>query len=66
MLAVCTDAVASLLDPPLSLHQDAAKFPIIGSAVLFSLFLAFKYLPKDLVNTVLAGEEGWRWGVDWQ
>lgn len=26
----------------------------MGSAVLFSLFLAFKFLPKDLVNTVLS------------
>lgn len=38
--------------------QDAAKFPIVGSAVLFSLFLAFKYLPKNLVNAVLAGARG--------
>ena len=29
------------------------RFPLIGSAVLFSLFLLFKFLPKDLVNTVL-------------
>jgi minor histocompatibility antigen H13 len=34
--------------------QDAFNFPIIGSVVLFSLFLLFKYLPKDLVNTVLS------------
>ncbi|KAL6784921.1 PSL1 [Auxenochlorella protothecoides x Auxenochlorella symbiontica] len=34
--------------------RDAAKFPLIGSVVLFSLFLAFKYLPKDWVNAVLA------------
>lgn len=31
------------------------KFPLIGSVVLFSLFLAFKFLPKDLVNMVLSG-----------
>lgn len=31
------------------------KFPLIGSAVLFSLFLAFKFLPKELVNAVLSG-----------
>ncbi|RMZ52271.1 hypothetical protein APUTEX25_001661, partial [Auxenochlorella protothecoides] len=36
--------------------RDAAKFPLIGSVVLFSLFLAFKYLPKDWVNAVLAGK----------
>lgn len=29
------------------------KFPIIGSVVLCSLFLLFKFLPKDLVNAVL-------------
>lgn len=41
--------------------QDAARFPIIGSMVLFSLFLAFKFLPKNLVNAVLAGayRVGW-------
>ena len=35
--------------------QDALKFPLVGSAVLFSLFLVFKILPKHLVNLVLAG-----------
>ena len=35
--------------------QDALKFPLVGSAVLFSLFLVFKVLPKHLVNLVLAG-----------
>ena len=29
------------------------KFPLIGSAVLVSLFVLFKFLPKDLVNQVL-------------
>lgn len=29
------------------------KFPLIGSAVLVSLFILFKVLPKDLVNMVL-------------
>ena len=32
------------------------KFPLVGSAMLFSLFLAFKFLPKHLVNMVLSGE----------
>mmetsp|Transcript_1242 Transcript_1242/g.3698 ORF Transcript_1242/g.3698 Transcript_1242/m.3698 type:complete len:215 (-) Transcript_1242:6-650(-) len=36
-------------------QQDAMRFPLIGSAVLFSLFLVFKFLPKDLVNMVLSG-----------
>lgn len=30
------------------------KFPLVGSAMLFGLFLAFKFLPKDLVNLVLS------------
>lgn len=34
--------------------QDAMRFPLIGSAMLFGLFLCFKFLPKDLVNAVLA------------
>ncbi|CAM6121236.1 unnamed protein product [Calypogeia fissa] len=33
--------------------EHAMRFPFIGSAVLFSLFLLFKFLPKDLINTVL-------------
>jgi minor histocompatibility antigen H13 len=35
--------------------QDAMRFPIIGSCVLFSFFLLFKFLPKDLVNKILTG-----------
>lgn len=34
--------------------KDAMKFPLVGSIVLFSLFLCFKLLPKELVNKVLA------------
>ena len=30
-------------------------FPLIGSAVLLGLFLLFKFLPKELVNSVLTG-----------
>jgi len=37
------------------LPQDALKFPLVGSAVLFGLFITFKVLPKNLVNLVLAG-----------
>ena len=33
--------------------KDAAQFPIVGSAALFGLFLAFKYLDKEVVNMVL-------------
>jgi len=32
---------------------DAMKFPLVGSCVLFGLFLLFRFLPKELVNTVL-------------
>ena len=38
-----------------SAPQDALKFPLVGSAVLFGLFITFKVLPKHLVNLVLAG-----------
>ncbi|KAF1865481.1 hypothetical protein Lal_00004856 [Lupinus albus] len=33
--------------------EHAMRFPFVGSAMLFSLFLLFKFLSKDLVNTVL-------------
>mmetsp|Transcript_70370 Transcript_70370/g.223014 ORF Transcript_70370/g.223014 Transcript_70370/m.223014 type:complete len:389 (-) Transcript_70370:208-1374(-) len=33
--------------------SDAMRFPFVGSAVLFGLFVLFKYLPKELVNAVL-------------
>jgi minor histocompatibility antigen H13 len=33
--------------------QDAMKFPLIGSAVLVSLFAAFRFLPRHLVNAAL-------------
>ena len=34
--------------------QDAYKFPFIGSAALFGLYVAFKYFDKDTVNLVLS------------
>lgn len=34
--------------------EHAMRFPFMGSAVLVSLFLLFKFLPKDLINHVLA------------
>lgn len=34
--------------------HDAMRFPLVGSAVLFGLFLMFKVLPKHLVNMLLA------------
>ncbi|KAI8467773.1 MAG: signal peptide peptidase-domain-containing protein [Monoraphidium minutum] len=35
--------------------SDAMRFPLVGSCTLFGLFLAFKFLPKELVNVLLAG-----------
>ncbi|GAA6064332.1 hypothetical protein JCM10212_003577 [Sporobolomyces blumeae] len=35
--------------------EDAYIFPILGSCVLFGLFLAFKYLDKALLNKILGG-----------
>lgn len=32
---------------------DAYMFPIIGSCVLFSMYLAFKFLDKEYINYVL-------------
>ncbi|XP_074574989.1 signal peptide peptidase 2-like [Curcuma longa] len=33
--------------------EHAMRFPLVGSAMLLSLFLLFKYFSKDLVNAVL-------------
>ena len=33
--------------------EHAMRFPFVGSAMLLSLFLLFKFLSKDLVNAVL-------------
>ncbi|GAA5893947.1 aspartic endopeptidase [Sporobolomyces salmoneus] len=35
--------------------EDAYLFPILGSFVLFGLFLAFKYLDKSFLNRILGG-----------
>eukprot|EP00894_Picocystis_sp_ML_P003872 jgi/Pico_ML_1/54389/g4744.t1 len=56
-LAVYVGAKRSVKpDPPEESmsKQDAMRFPLIGSVMLFGLFLCFKFLPKDLVNAVLA------------
>ncbi|KAG2496809.1 hypothetical protein HYH03_005216 [Edaphochlamys debaryana] len=34
--------------------KDAMRFPLVGSCVLFGLFLLFKFLPKWLVNALLS------------
>lgn len=51
-LAITYQQIAIALLP---VCQDALKFPLVGSAVLFGLFITFKILPKNLVNLVLAG-----------
>ncbi|WJX16916.1 hypothetical protein P8452_06894 [Trifolium repens] len=42
------------LTPPSEImsNQRAIRFPFVGSALLLSLFLLFKFLSKDLVNAV--------------
>ena len=37
---------------------DALRFPLVGSCVLFGLFLCFKFLPKELVNALLTAYLG--------
>lgn len=37
---------------------DAMRFPLVGSCVLFGLFLCFKFLPKELVNALLSAYLG--------
>jgi len=32
--------------------KDAYLFPVYGSIVLFSIYIAFKYLPKEYLNIV--------------
>ena len=34
--------------------EDAMQFPIVGSISLFSLYLAFKFLDKDMVNLLIS------------
>ncbi|GFR51918.1 hypothetical protein Agub_g14402 [Astrephomene gubernaculifera] len=34
--------------------KDAMRFPIVGSCVLFGLFLLFKFVPKWIVNALLS------------
>lgn len=58
-LTVCSHpqsflGVLTLSLSPRKQRADAWLFPILGSIVLFSLFLALRYA-KELVNRVLAG-----------
>mmetsp|Transcript_1108 Transcript_1108/g.1528 ORF Transcript_1108/g.1528 Transcript_1108/m.1528 type:complete len:401 (+) Transcript_1108:60-1262(+) len=35
--------------------EDAMQFPIMGSLSLFSLYLAFRFLDKEMVNLIIGG-----------
>ena len=35
--------------------EDAAKFPFVGSAVLFGLYVLFKIFSKEYINMLLTG-----------
>jgi len=39
-------------------QEDAYQFPLVGSVSLFSLYLAFKFLDKDLVNLLIGAYFG--------
>ena len=34
-------------------QKDAMKFPLVGSCVLFGLYLLFKFIGKEYVNALL-------------
>jgi minor histocompatibility antigen H13 len=50
-------SVINLSDSSIQTEQmqtkDAYMFPVIGSVVLFSLYLVFKFLPKEYVNLAI-------------
>ncbi|XP_020256157.1 signal peptide peptidase 1-like isoform X1 [Asparagus officinalis] len=55
-LTVYVGCYRSVKDTPPSetmSNEHAMRFPLVGSAMLLSLFLLFKFLSKDLVNAVL-------------
>ena len=35
--------------------KDAIRYPVIGSAALLSLFVAIKFLPKNLIVYIITG-----------
>lgn len=47
------DGGAPSKDKDIMTTSDALKFPFVGSAALFSLYIAFKYFDKDTVNLIL-------------
>ncbi|CAA7403257.1 unnamed protein product [Spirodela intermedia] len=49
----CYRSVKPTLPSETMSKEHAMRFPLVGSAMLLSLFLLFKFLSKDLVNAVL-------------
>uniref|UniRef100_A0A0D9WGV8 Uncharacterized protein n=1 Tax=Leersia perrieri TaxID=77586 RepID=A0A0D9WGV8_9ORYZ len=49
----CYRSVKPTLPAETMSNEHAMRFPLVGSAMLLFLFLLFKFLSKDLVNTVL-------------
>ncbi|OAY68300.1 signal peptide peptidase 1 [Ananas comosus] len=49
----CYRSVKPTLPSETMSNEHAMRFPLVGSAMLLSLFLLFKFLSKDLVNAVL-------------
>jgi minor histocompatibility antigen H13 len=57
-LVVYVSSWRSIREEPHEEHmsdKDAMRFPIMGSCVLLGLFLCLKFLPKDLINLLIAG-----------
>eukprot|EP00798_Chlamydomonas_sp_ICE-L_P009838 gene9838-7723_t len=50
----CWRSVKPVLPEESMSKAEAMKFPLIGSCVLLGLFLCFRFLPKELVNFMLA------------
>ena len=44
--------------------KDAYMFPLIGSVVLFSLYLIYKFLPADWVKFAVKSYAPLRWCVE--
>lgn len=52
-----SDKEGSSAPPPVETFSqaDAYQFPLVGSCSLFGLYMAFKFLDKDLVNMLIGG-----------
>lgn len=54
LLATEDEGGAPVAEKEVMSTKDAAQFPIVGSAALFGLFVAFKYLDREIVNMLLS------------